>query len=112
MWVNEPHLDRVPVEYLQQKTPESSLLLIKAKKCRISREDYTNECGKKKSKVRLLFTYNDIEYNFGVTDIEIEKQFKNQPEGLYPIETGDVYLCLSLGVPFNGFCYKLVATII
>ena len=38
-----------------------------------------------------------------------------RPSGLavlYPLSAGDLYLTVSMGEPFNSFCYKLVAALI
>lgn len=53
---------------------------------------------------RASFTYNRINYDFAVTDPNFDKIMR---------ENLDIrgVLCISLGEEYNGFCYKLVATI-
>ena len=34
-----------------------------------------------------------------------------RPQDEYPLENKNIYLTISLGEPFNGFCYKLVAAV-
>lgn len=55
-------------------------------------------------KKRGVFKYNNIEYNLAITD----PNFENNNQKIFE----NVYLCISLGEPFNGFCYKLIACII
>lgn len=38
---------------------------------------------------------------------EYERRFLSQPDGDY--ELGESYLTISLGEPYEGYCYKLVA---
>ncbi len=66
--------------------------------------------GSAKRRIRADFRYNGAPYNFIVTDPEAERYFLAQKNGVYPLD--DVYLCVSLPEPFDGNCYKLVATII
>jgi len=32
--------------------------------------------------------------------------------GIYPINCPDTYICVSVGEPYDGYCYKLLASII
>ncbi|QTA83678.1 Uncharacterized protein dnl_60920 [Desulfonema limicola] len=65
-----------------------------------------------KKRVRLSFYHKNIHYNLAVTDPAVWGAFINRGTGQYPFN-GEIYLCISLGQPFNdGFCYKLVATIL
>ncbi|MUK51498.1 dual OB domain-containing protein [Aliivibrio fischeri] len=50
------------------------------------------------------FTYNEIEYDLAVTDPKFDGIYQEHEKG-----TG--IICVSLGEVFQGFCYKLVATI-
>ncbi len=49
-------------------------------------------------------------YAFWVTAPEYEKQYLAKPDGNY--KAGKCYLTISLGEPYEGFCYKLIAAII
>lgn len=62
--------------------------------------------------VRAAFVYQGQSYRFMVTDPEIERRFMMQPSGEYPITDPQACLTISLGEPFQGFCYKLVAAIL
>jgi len=46
-----------------------------------------------------------------VTDMMIEREYLMKPQGEYPQNSKNIYLTISLGEPFNGFCYKLVAAV-
>lgn len=90
--------DRVPARIIS--TVDNSLYFIKVSSLEISSEFSYN-----KLKVRGNFYYNDIEYDFTITDPYICEQFKEN--GLYTI--GDCYITVSLGVEFNENHYKLIA---
>lgn len=57
------------------------------------------------AKRRISFTYNGNDYNLPATDPQFDK-----------LLNGDIshsgILCVSLGEAFNGYCYKIVATIL
>lgn len=55
-------------------------------------------------KRRASFIYNKVKYDFAATDPNFDKIITEQPM-LKSI------LCISLGEVYNGFCYKLIATI-
>ena len=65
-----------------------------------------------RKKVRAKFTYREIPYLLSVTDPVIEKTYLMKERGEYPLAAKDLYLTVSLGEPFNGYCYKLVAAVI
>ncbi|CAA6804543.1 MAG: Unknown protein [uncultured Sulfurovum sp.] len=58
----------------------------------------------KEDKRRASFNYNSIAYDFPVTDPNFDKI---RTEGMNTFGI----LCISLGENFNGYCYKIVATI-
>jgi len=41
----------------------------------------------------------------------IERQYLMKPQDEYPIDNKSISLSISLGEPFNGFCYKLAAAV-
>ncbi len=61
---------------------------------------YTTGEGKR----RASFTYKKIDYDLAVTDPKFDEIVRDQNEVL------DI-LCISLGEEYQGYCYKLVATI-
>ena len=62
------------------------------------------------SKYRMKFTYNGSNYDFPITDPVFLEQFKKSPDSYADLD--GVYLVLSLGIAFEGFHYKLVATVL
>lgn len=62
------------------------------------------------SKYRMKFTYSGSNYDFPITDPVFLEQFKKNPEKFAILE--GVYLVLSLGMEFEGFHFKLVATVV
>jgi len=66
--------------------------------------------GKGAHQLRARFTYNQDHYNLKVTDPRYESSYQDKAVGAYPL--GSAYLTISLGEPFEGHVYKLVAAII
>ena len=62
------------------------------------------------SKYRMKFTYYGSNYDFPITDPVFLEQFKKSPDSY--VDLKGVYLVLSLGLEFEGFHYKLVATVV
>lgn len=62
------------------------------------------------SKYRMKFSYYGSNYDFPITDPIFLEQFKKRPDCYTDLK--DVYLVLSLGIEFEGFHFKLVATVI
>jgi len=63
-----------------------------------------------KKKLRGYFTYSGHDYAMMVTDPIFESQYLSQPEGTFPI--GRALICVSLGEPYRGHAYKLIAGIV
>lgn len=82
-----------------------SLMLIKPNDV----EAYVDE-NREKSKYRMKFSYYGSHYDFSITDPEFLEAFKTNPE--LGSNLKNVYLALSLGMEFEGFHFKLVATVI
>lgn len=62
---------------------------------------YKNEDDKR----RASFCYKEKNYDLSVTDPNFDKTLEENSQNLEGI------LCISLGENFNGYCYKIVATI-
>ncbi len=91
-----------------KKTDEPSLYLIRPDDFTLVVSDDID--GRKK--VRARFSYNGTMYLLAVTDPLIEKAHLIKERGEYPLVAKDIYLTISLGEPFQGYCYKLVAAVI
>lgn len=91
--------DRISFDLIQnnQIIIKNSLSLIWVDKLEILIEPNSH-------KKRGVFKYNNKEYNLAITD----PNFENNNQKIFE----NIYLCISLGEPFHGFCYKLIACII
>jgi hypothetical protein len=99
--------DRIPLDRVEKEIT-SSLYFIEPASLAIIVENEYND----KRKVRAEFIYNEVVYKLAITDPEVEIKYLNQDDGSYQVNKPQVYLCVSLGEPYNGYCYKLVAGII
>jgi hypothetical protein len=88
----------------------NSLYLIKPENLLLRVRKEGMEFESPKRRVRGHFTYQNVQYGFIVTDPHAERIFLAKPDGDHELER--TYLCISLGEPFNGACYKLIAAII
>ena len=88
---------------------KSSLYLIRVRNLEIH---VSNEFGK--MTVRANFRFINKNYRLKVTDPIAKQHFINIARSNYfgCIFTEEAMLCISLGVEFHGYCYKLVAGII
>jgi len=66
--------------------------------------------GNSKRRVQGSFRHDGTEYKLWVTDPAYERAYLAKPDGDYDI--GECFLTVSLGEPYNGACYKLIAAII
>jgi hypothetical protein len=105
--------DRVPYNAFASRPAGSSLTLVVPRT--FSWQIRTWENGKRQ--LRALFSLGPVQYNLGVTDPVWEERTKHLPAGTHPFTaaavgmSGRLLLTISLGEPFNGFCYKLVAAV-
>ena len=95
--------DRVPAS--EYKKLSSSLLLIRPEGLKI----HVGQ-GYNKREVRASFSYSTNDYKLKVTDPIAERLYLSGPDGSNGVSDAD--LCISLGEPFNGFTYKLVAALV
>lgn len=61
-------------------------------------------------RVRAKFTLRNARYWMSITDLEIEEKFLTQGDGEYQI--GEAALCISLAEVWNGFAFRVVASVI
>lgn len=115
LWVNESSSnngenDRIPKR--NADTLKSSLLLIQPDQLTISVNVENPEFPNRKRKVRAIFCLNTYRYQLAVTDPKIELAFLKKGNGEYKVDARKILMCVSIGEPFHGFCYKLVASIL
>lgn len=110
LWVNGYQAsdrlnDRVPEE--DASTLGNSLYFIKVDAMTIQ---VVLSFGRK----RILgeFSYSGVKYRLSITDLRIRNTYLQNNCGDYSLNQGDKYLCISLGLPYDGFAYKLIATVI
>ena len=56
------------------------------------------------------FTHRAVKYRLSVTDPVAREQYLRRDDGKYDV--GGCFLTVSLGEPYRGYCYKLIAAII
>ena len=113
LWINGHHTahgvnDHVPEG--DAKTLRGSLYLIQLDKMKVHVLRQHTSTGGSIHKVRGEFKYRGVDYNLKITDPYADEHFRVQGDGVYPVE--QCYLTLSLGEPFQGACYKLIAGIV
>jgi hypothetical protein len=83
-----------------------SLLLIEPEYLQV----HVGANGPSKRRVKASFLYNETHYSLVVTDPVVERAFLPKTNGAYALEK--VLLCVSLTENWEGWCYKVVASII
>lgn len=66
--------------------------------------------GNPKRRVQATFWYRGVKYALWVTDPAIEQKYLAGDNGDYNV--AECFVTVSLGEPKDGYCYKLVATVI
>lgn len=107
---NQGENDRIPEENCSNYN--DSLYLIKPQTLKIIVQVEYPGYEYEKRKVRAEFKYNDTIYIFPVTDPVIEQKYLSGGDGDFILHTENIYLCVSVGLPYNDFCYKFLASII
>lgn len=98
--------DRIPLE-LVRGSVNSSLVFIEAEDPSI-----IVEVDKKGlNRVRSEFVFKEQAYLITVTDPLIKESFMKKKAGKYSLAADRVFVTVSLGEPFEGYCYKLAAGI-
>ena len=87
-----------------------SLRLVKLPELTISVFAPGKNFGNMRRRVQARFWFNQHEYWLWVTDPYHETKYLRKKDGDHKI--GECYVVISIGEPFGGYCYKLVATIL
>ena len=113
LWIDGHHTyngmnDKIPLDLAEGL--RSSLRLLRVERLRLSVFKPGEAFGKLKRRVQGHFRHAGSEYRLWVTDPEYERAYLRRPDGNY--EIGECFLTVSLGEPYEGVCYKLVAAVI
>jgi hypothetical protein len=100
--------DRIPLTQAMALT--SSLKLIHVDQLDLRVFAPGEAFGNAKRRVRATFTFDATDYALWVTDPVVEREYLAKSDGDYPVR--NVYLTISIGEPYQDYCYKLVATVI
>jgi hypothetical protein len=114
------HSDRVTPGYLLTAKPPRSICLVRVGRLQLHFwREFNQFKGYNQKKSRAVFEYNGAKYNLGLTDPVATAQFcPTYPDvGAAPFEItpnmpNGCALCISLTPPFNGYQYKVVATVL
>ncbi len=113
LWSNEGSTvngqnDRVPIR--DAKSLNHSLHLIRVNDLELYVSQPGKDFGNNRRSVQGRFQHAGTDYWLRVTDPVYERQYLRQPNGTYQI--GESFLTISLGEPYRGYAYKLIAAII
>ena len=113
LWRNDSHTyngmnDQIPFRQVEQETSSLKLLHVDEVCLRVFAPGEV--FGNSKRRVQAKLHFSGIEYALWVTDPDIERHYLAREDGYYNLS--ECYLTISLGEPFNEYCYKLVAAII
>ena len=100
--------DKIPLDETDSLT--DSLRLIRVERLDLRVFAPSEAFGNRKRRVQGTFVYAGVQYALWITDPDQERAWLAKDDGHY--EMGECYLTISLGEPFNGACYKLIAAII
>lgn len=109
--------DRVSVGYQTSRPDTQSLTLIQPEGFRVKMwTEYNPFSNRDQKKTKGAFRYRSRSYEFSITDDHFtSRHCSHQATELVEVVPpwGDnCLLCLSLGAPFNGYLYKLIASVI
>jgi superfamily I DNA/RNA helicase len=62
-----------------------------------------------RKQLRIIFTHQKTTFNLAVTDRAVEKKYLNQKESEHLLPKA--YICVSVGEPYHGYCYRLAACV-
>ena len=113
LWINGYHTfngsnDKVPEELMEGVSDSLRLIGVDALELRVFAPG--EAFGNAKRRVQARFDHAGIDYALWVTDPGYERAYLSKRDGSY--ELGACFLAVSLGEPYEGSCYKLVAAIV
>jgi len=113
LWLNghstyNGHNDKIPLQVANSY--QRSLTMVHVEDLKLSVFKPGETFGNNKRRVQGRFSYDKVRYHLWVTDPLFERRYLAKLDGTYSI--GDCFLAVSLGEPYNGAVYKLIASII
>lgn len=113
LWVNAGSTraglnDEIPVD--QANALGSSLTFVQVPALQVAVFSPGADFGNPKRRVQARFELGGDHYCLWITDPTYERRYLAQDNGVYAL--GPAYLTVSLGEPYDGYVYKLVAAII
>lgn len=121
LWLEDPrHADRVAPAFLAGRLSHQSIYLVRPTGLRVACSQQTNPYKSKvQKKTRARFSYGGSEYDLGLTDPIVSDALTGRfpPEGAPPVEIPAKHpdrcvICVSLTPVFEGYHYKVVATVL
>ena len=100
--------DRIPIAAMEQTT--DSLRLVEVDELALSVFMPGEAFGNRKRRVQGRFRHAGRLYALWVTDPVCERKYLAKLDAIYRL--GHCFLTISLGEPFDGHCYKLIAAVI
>ena len=112
LWINGYHTangsnDRIPEELMKGVPNSLRLIGVDALELRVFAPG--EAFGNAKRRVQARFDHGGSAYAFSVTDPGYERAYLSKLDGSY--ELGACFLTVSIGEPYEDWCYKLVAAI-
>ncbi len=113
LWINNQSSsnglnDRVALDQAEKLRSSLRLIHVNALTIEVSRPGAA--FGNPKRRVQGQFVHEGVQHWLWVTDPVYERRYLAQPDGRH--ELSEPCLTISLGEPYDGFCYKLIAAII
>lgn len=108
--------DRIPEDALADRAGQPSLCLVWPRD--LHWEIRGRDQHGRSRQMRAGFTLRSAPYNLSITDQEWAKRLDHLPSGVHSLQAAGVapdsriVLTISLGEPYQGWCYKLVAAVI
>ena len=121
LWLESTsHTDRISVEAQDRRFPQSSIVLIRPRNLKIRLwQEHNAWKGCDQQKRAAVFTYAGQKYKLTITDPVFNDTFctrfpavRERPREFVPPGGDSSLLCISLTPPFNGYHYKVVASVL
>lgn len=100
--------DRIPVDQASEESNSLKLVYVDNLGLRVFAPG--TAFGNSKRRVQARFSFDGSEYALWITDPHIEQEFLAKEDRVYSY--GSCFLTVSLGEPYDNFCYKLVAAVL